>query len=332
MAVNAWPFDNADTTEDQYRTLFRALKGPGVAASADSTALKVTATGGLGLTVAPGVGVAEGMVVENTAPLALTAPAATPGARVDRIVAQWTPSANTATIVPLAGTSGSNTPPALTRNPTGVFQAPLARFTVPAGGGNIDPASIIDERPWIGRDVGVWTTDTRPGGLANPTPPWAWQLGRNMTLGRWEYWDGTAWIALGGRVPIVTEGGVGVGVISQGIISQQVNPGRPWQATIDVTLRVELTASANYVVILREAPPGLLDNPGSPTDLSHHFFQTVGGTARLRGFFASPTGAARDFGVYVQRESATGGVAQIPAGRPVNRMEIMVEPYASSVG
>lgn len=197
MAVSSWPFENADTSETQYSYLMRELRGAGVAGGAGTAALQVTAGGGMRVTVAPGRLVARGFVLSVTDPETFTLPdAASTGARIDRIVARVSTEANGVSLAVLQGTPGSGVAPYLTTTDTGVFEIPLARVRVPAGATAIAAGDVTDERTWIGGDVGVWTTDTRPGTAANPNPATVGTLGLNLTTGAWEFYTAAGWANL----------------------------------------------------------------------------------------------------------------------------------------
>lgn len=196
MAITAWPFENADTTETQYSYLFRELQDPGVVGTFGDNALRVTGDStGMNVKVAAGRAHAQGFMMLSTAQETLTIGAAEASARVDRVVVRFDPTANTGTIVVKQGTAGSSTPPALTQTDTGIFELPLATVAVPAGAVTIAAGDVTDERPYVGHRVGAWTTATRP------TAPRKYRLGFNETSGRWEFWTGSAWTDL---APTVT--------------------------------------------------------------------------------------------------------------------------------
>lgn len=186
MAITSWPFENADTTEGQFSQLFRELQDTGVIGSFGDASLRVTGDStGMQVKVSPGAGFVRGFVLSSTAiePLVIAPAGAQP--RVDRIVARLDPATDSIRLVPLQGAPAATDPqpPILTQTDTGIWDMPLARVTVRAGSATVAAGDVIDERPWIGHRVGIWTSDTRPAG------PRLGRLGLNASSGRWEYWD-----------------------------------------------------------------------------------------------------------------------------------------------
>ncbi|MFF3006360.1 tail fiber domain-containing protein [Kitasatospora sp. NPDC057940] len=197
MSITSYPFDGQAASESQYSYLFRELQDSGVAASADSTAFRVTADStGMTVKVAPGFALVRGHAILSTAVETITMPAADSVSRVDRVVLRLDPAANEITISVVKGTPGSGTP-ALTQTDTGVYEIPLATVVVFASGTTIAAAQVMDARQYVGTHVGAWTALTRP---ANPR---LGTLGLNRTSGTWEYWSGSAWTTL---APAVTWG------------------------------------------------------------------------------------------------------------------------------
>jgi hypothetical protein len=77
---------------------------------------------------------------------------------------------------------------------------PVAKVNVANGATNLSGA-VVDERPFVDMRLGCWSTATRPGTANYGTTPRRSLLGFNVTTGRWEYWNGSAWTDL---VPPVT--------------------------------------------------------------------------------------------------------------------------------
>ncbi|MGW2541547.1 tail fiber domain-containing protein [Kitasatospora sp. NPDC001574] len=200
MAITSYPFDGQAASESQFSYLFRELQDSGVAASADSTALRVTADStGMTVKVAPGFALVRGHAIQSTAVESLTIPAADALSRIDRIVLRLDPAANSIVIAVVKGTPGSGTP-ALTQTDTGIFEAPLATVAVFASSATIAAAQVTDARQFTGTNLGAWTALTRPAS------PRLGALGLNRTSGTWEFWNGSAWTTL---APAVTWDSIG---------------------------------------------------------------------------------------------------------------------------
>ena len=194
MAETSWPFENADTSETQYSYLLRELHEPGVVGEYGSGGLAVSPGTGLTVTIAVGRALARGFVYAPTSPVTVTLATAGATARVDRIVVRFDPTANAATAVALTGATAEPSP---TQTDSGIFELPLAAVAVGANVTSLSAGDITDERVFLGGRVGVWSTATRPGTAANPTPPVKGRtLGYNFTSSAWEYWNGTTWVNL----------------------------------------------------------------------------------------------------------------------------------------
>jgi hypothetical protein len=126
--------------------------------------------------------------------------------RIDIVVVELDPTANTIVTKIVSGTAASADPvaPTLTQSATGIYQLPIATLTIPTSTVAITSGMLADTRTFMGNRIGIWTTDTRP---ANPT---AYQtLGYNTTIESHESWNGTAWV--GFFNPITTAGDLVVG-------------------------------------------------------------------------------------------------------------------------
>lgn len=199
MAISAWPFENADTSETQYSYLFREFQDPGVVGQPGDAALQVTTGAGLSVTVRPGRAFARGYMLAADADEALPLSAAHGTlSRVDRIVFRFDPIANAGTLAVREGSPGSSSAPSLTQTDTLVYEVSLARVTVPAGATTLSASNIVDERQFLGRRVGHWTTANRP-------PASRGRLGFNDTTGVFEYHNGTQWRDL---LPTLTWGSI----------------------------------------------------------------------------------------------------------------------------
>lgn len=200
MTFTSYPFENADTDESQYTLLMREFAGTGVLDSQLGGGLLVTGSpSALEASIDTGSAIVRGFMASNDAPVAVSINANSSGAtRVDRIVLKLDPAANAVTYAYKVG-SGS-TPPSLTQTDTGVYEMPLARIPVANGAANLSGA-VIDERPFADMRLGCWATATRPGTAGYGPTPRRGQVGFNVTSGRWEFWNGSAWTDL---IPPVT--------------------------------------------------------------------------------------------------------------------------------
>ncbi|MEU5403707.1 tail fiber domain-containing protein [Streptomyces sp. NPDC005963] len=190
MALVSYPFDGQTVSETDYSRLFGELQDSGVAASADSQALKVTADGsGMRVFVRPGFAILRGHAVHS--PEVITLPIAAPQSaeRRDRVVLRLDPAANSIALDVLPGIPGGE---ALdpTQTEEGVFELSLGLVRVNPGVTVITSGSVIEGRRYTGTRVGNWTTNTRPA------VPRQGHLGYNRTLMGWEFWDGAAWVNL----------------------------------------------------------------------------------------------------------------------------------------
>jgi len=207
MAEQSFPFENIDTTESQFSEWATNFQETGVQGSPTGTELGITVTGSdLNLTVAAGQAFIRGHYYINTSDLVLAVTSAGTNTRIDIVVVELDPEANTIVTKIVSGEAVSADPvaPTLTQSATGIYQLPIATLTIPASTVAITTGMLVDTRTFMGNRVGIWTTATRP---ANPT---AYQtLGYNTTIESHESWNGTAWV--GFFDPISTEGDLVVG-------------------------------------------------------------------------------------------------------------------------
>jgi len=207
MAEQSFPFENIDTTESQFSEWATNFQETGVQGSPTGTELGITVTGSdLNLTIAAGQAFIRGHYYINTDDLVLAVTSAGTNTRIDIVVVELDPEANTIVTKIVSGEAVSADPvaPTLTQSATGVYQLPISTLTIPASTVVITSGMLTDTRTFMGNRVGIWTTATRP---ANPT---AYQtLGYNTTIEAHESWNGTAWV--GFFDPISTEGDLVVG-------------------------------------------------------------------------------------------------------------------------
>jgi len=207
MAEQSFPFENIDTTESQFSEWATNFQETGVQGSPTGTELGITVTGSdLNLTIAAGQAFIRGHYYINTDNLVLAVPSAGVNTRIDIVVVELDPEANTIVTKIVSGTAVASNPvaPTLTQSATGVYQLAISTLTIPTSTVVITSGMLTDTRTFMGNRVGIWTTATRP---ANPT---AYQtLGYNTTIESHESWNGTAWV--GFFDPISTEGDLVVG-------------------------------------------------------------------------------------------------------------------------
>jgi len=207
MAEQSFPFENIDTTESQFSEWATNFQETGLQGSPAGTELGITVTGSdLNLTIAAGQAFIRGHYYINTDDLVLAVTSAGTDTRIDIVVVELDPEANTIVTKLVQGEAVSVDPvaPTLTQSATGIYQLPIATLTIPTSTVVITAGMLVDTRTFMGNRVGIWTTATRP---ANPT---AYQtLGYNTTISSHESWNGTAWV--GFFDPISTEGDLVVG-------------------------------------------------------------------------------------------------------------------------
>jgi hypothetical protein len=197
MAESSFPWEDIDTTETQFSTMFRTLND-GVNGTPSGDELEVVA-GFVGLTVdvEPGQAMVQGHYYINTVAKNVELDTADgSNDRIDTIVLRLDDIANEITAVAVTGTPAlSPVPPTLTQTqPYGVFEFPLADVLVPAGAGV--PGTITDRRSFMGERFGTWSTANRP------TPGDRVAVGYNSTLDVVEFYDGTGWRSLLGGVSL----------------------------------------------------------------------------------------------------------------------------------
>ena len=207
MAEQSFPFENIDTTESQFSEWATNFQETGVQGSPTGTELGITVTGSdLNLTIAAGQAFIRGHYYINTDDLVLAVTSAGTNTRIDIVVVELDPEANTIVTKIVSGEAVSADPvaPTLTQSATGIYQLPISTLTIPTSTVAITAGMLVDTRTFMGHRIGIWTTATRP---ANPT---AYQtLGYNTTIESHESWNGTAWV--GFFDPISTAGDLVVG-------------------------------------------------------------------------------------------------------------------------
>lgn len=188
MAETSFPWENVDTSETQFSTMFRTIQN-GVNGTPAGSQLKVEAAfSGLAVTVNIGQAMVLGHFYSNSVAKNLTLTTADGSlARIDTVVLELDPITNSITAKVVTGTPAlTPVAPTLTKTePYGVWQDALADVLVAAGAGV--PGTITDRRPFMGERVGTWTTANRPDTNGRPV------FGYNTTEDYIEFFDGTDW-------------------------------------------------------------------------------------------------------------------------------------------
>lgn len=190
MAFASYPFENTDTTENQYTLLFKNFAHSGIVGNWGDGQFALSANNsGLDVQIAAGYAIVRGHAVSNDLVVDLpvaAADAALP--RIDRIVLRLDPAANGIIPTVVQGTPAAvPTVPALVQTETGIYDLPVGYVRVAAGALNLADTDITMDRLWTGSDTGVWDNARRP---ANPR---LGLLGYNVERLRWEFWDGDSW-------------------------------------------------------------------------------------------------------------------------------------------
>jgi len=152
MAQSSWPFENIDTSETQFSQWARNI-GEGVKGSASTTDLKPFADStGMNVKVYAGQSMVRGHYFVSTATETLTITAAdATNPRIDAVVLELDPSANTILLKVLPGTpAASPVAPSLTQTDSGVFQQLLGLVAVAAAATTIAAGNVTDSRSFLG--------------------------------------------------------------------------------------------------------------------------------------------------------------------------------------
>lgn len=193
MAITAFPFDTQDTSESDFSRLMGEAVDDGIVGSQGSTGFQVSASTGMTIVAAAGTAALRGFMGYTTGtegPAGVSNGDAT-NPRIDLAILRLDRNNNNMTFTVKQGTpAASPSAPALTQTDTGVYEIALAQLAIPAGAGTMLASYITDVRQFIGSTVSAWTTAQRP-----PTPRKG-KLGWNVSLSKWEFWNGTAWTDL----------------------------------------------------------------------------------------------------------------------------------------
>lgn len=192
MTQTSWPFQGVDTTETQYSRLLRHVLTNGrsgvngvpgdnnlkVIGDSSGMQVKVKIAGGNSQAII------RGHMFNSTSEETLTIDTADTNPRVDLVVLELDPSADSIILKVIKGVPAvSPSTPGVTQTDTGIFQLPIGAVQVPANATTIDANSVSDLRVFI---MDVWTTSVRPAPVIGLS-------GFNTTNGRFETYNGTAW-------------------------------------------------------------------------------------------------------------------------------------------
>lgn len=192
MAESSFPFENVDVSETQFSQWARTLQDTGVKGVPGDTNLKVTGDdSGLQVRIAAGQAFVRGAYYINSTQATVTVTSPGEQSRIDAIILELDPTANSIRVKAIAGTPHPTSPeaPTLTQTDLGVYQLLLGYVTLPAATTSVTAGMVTDKRTFMGTRFGVWTTDTRPADpVANQT------IGYNATIGYHEVYKGGDWL------------------------------------------------------------------------------------------------------------------------------------------
>lgn len=177
MAQTSWPFENIDTSETQFSQWARNI-GEGVKTDALNELEVFADSSGMQVKVKSGQAMVRGHYYNNSAQESLVVTVADPSnPRIDNVVLELDPSANTIVLKVVAGTAaGSPSAPSLTQTDAGIYQIKLAEVLVDAAATTIAAGKVTDARSFITTtaelavDVATNTSDitTNATAIANP--------------------------------------------------------------------------------------------------------------------------------------------------------------------
>ena len=156
MAQSSWPFENIDTSETQFSQWARNI-GEGVKTGSLNELEVFADSTGMQVKVKSGQAMIRGHYYQNTAEVTLTVTAADlSNPRIDTVLIELDPSANTIVLRVVAGTPGASpTPTALVQTDSGVYQFKLAEVLVATGAITIIAGAVTDGRTYLGAFTGT---------------------------------------------------------------------------------------------------------------------------------------------------------------------------------
>ena len=156
MAQSSWPFENIDTSETQFSQWARNI-GEGVKTGSLNELEVFADSTGMQVKVRSGQAMVRGHYYQNTAEVILTVTAADlSNPRIDTVLIELDPSANTIVLKVVAGTPATSpTPTALVQSDSGVYQFKLAEVLVATGAITIIAGAVTDGRTYLGAFTGT---------------------------------------------------------------------------------------------------------------------------------------------------------------------------------
>lgn len=151
MTQTSFPFENIDTTESQFSKWARNI-GEGVKGGPDDTKLLVTGDdSGLQVRVAAGEALVRGHYYISTAQETLTLDTAGTDTRVDAIVVELDPAANTIILKIVQGQAVASNPqpPTLTQTDVGTYQILIGLVTIISAASTILAGDVTDRRTFL---------------------------------------------------------------------------------------------------------------------------------------------------------------------------------------
>jgi hypothetical protein len=150
MAQSSWPFENIDTTETQFSQWARNI-GEGVKPDTADELEPFADSSGLNVKVRAGESLVRGHYYRSTATETLTITTADEtNPRIDAVVLELDPTANSIILKVIAGTPASSpVAPTLTQTDGGVYQQLLAHVAVAAGAVSIAAGNVTDLRTFM---------------------------------------------------------------------------------------------------------------------------------------------------------------------------------------
>jgi hypothetical protein len=160
MAQTSWPFENIDTSETQFSQWARNI-GEGVKPNTLNELEVYGDSSGMQVKAKTGQALVRGHYYNNSAEETLTVTAADPSNdRIDNVVIELDPSANTIVLKVVAGTpAGSPTAPTLTQTDAGIYQIKLAEVFVEAASSTVEAGDVTDFRVFFVDDPAPKTVD-----------------------------------------------------------------------------------------------------------------------------------------------------------------------------
>lgn len=169
---------DAEYREDQASVVFGAALADGLWPLDDANGAATVAGDASGVYIAAGtVGFAQGFYFKVTADELVPVDAADASARIDRIVARLDRSANTFLPVPVKGTPGSVTPPALVRDDN-TYDLRMWLVTRATNGA----LTLTEDRDWGAIPIFATTSDNQPPSSAGYA--FEWQTDANKFIRR----------------------------------------------------------------------------------------------------------------------------------------------------